>query len=261
MYVHSLVCCTLADEATCSRVGRDLVQEGGSLVDGAIGSMLCLGVINSMASGIGGGGYMVVVNAETGLQEVIDFRDRAPASAFPLMYESSTNGSFWGGTSVAVPGEIHGMWTAWNRHGKLQWRDLVRGRLVLEDRGITSVLAGIIVFSFPVTRVCFSFLCLIASSRLFYFLMLTGGLIDGCPVCVCVLPVALCLLRLTSLVVHETPLQFLPAIKLARDGFTVTHYLAQGVKVCMCVCLYLYLYVSVFVIVCVYFSLFVYLCM
>ena len=99
MSMHAL---THADQATCSVIGRDLVQRGGSLVDGAIGSMLCLGVINSMASGIGGGGYMVVVNAETGAREVIDFRDRAPLAAHRLMYVNTTDASFFGATILAT---------------------------------------------------------------------------------------------------------------------------------------------------------------
>ena len=47
-------------------------------MDSAIASMLCLGVINSHSTGIGGGGFMLIYHRYTRFSEVIDFRENAP---------------------------------------------------------------------------------------------------------------------------------------------------------------------------------------
>jgi hypothetical protein len=57
----------------------------GGAVDAAVAATLCIGVVNSHSSGIGGGGFMVVYNGSGGA-EVIDFREMAPENATELMF-------------------------------------------------------------------------------------------------------------------------------------------------------------------------------
>ncbi|KAJ9067967.1 hypothetical protein DSO57_1033539 [Entomophthora muscae] len=42
------------EHETCSNVGQTMLLKGGSAVDAAIASALCVGVVNSFSSGIGG---------------------------------------------------------------------------------------------------------------------------------------------------------------------------------------------------------------
>jgi gamma-glutamyltranspeptidase / glutathione hydrolase len=73
-----------------------------------VGAELCVGVIGSYHSGIGGGGFMLVRDGK-GNYETIDFRESAPAAAFEDMYKHDVNASIRDGLSVAVPGELRGL--------------------------------------------------------------------------------------------------------------------------------------------------------
>lgn len=67
-------------------------------------------------SGIGGGGFMLVRDAN-GNYEAIDFRESAPAAAYEDMYSGNVDGSIFGGLSVAVPGEVAGLEYAHRKYG------------------------------------------------------------------------------------------------------------------------------------------------
>lgn len=69
------------DNEHCSKIGRDLLLKGGHAVDAAIGSMLCVGVINLHSTGIGGGGFMMIYDPFKKKAEMVDFRETAPMQA------------------------------------------------------------------------------------------------------------------------------------------------------------------------------------
>lgn len=69
-----------ADDWRCSRIGRDALREGGSAVDAAVASALCLGVVSPASSGVGGGAFMLVRLAD-GTAVVYDSRETAPLAA------------------------------------------------------------------------------------------------------------------------------------------------------------------------------------
>lgn len=70
-----------ADDARCSEVGASILRQGGHAVDAAVATTLCLGVVNSMASGIGGGGFMLVRSSATSQTQAFDLRETAPIAA------------------------------------------------------------------------------------------------------------------------------------------------------------------------------------
>ena len=82
-YEHAAVA---TDAARCSQVGADMLRKGGSAVDAAIASLLCVGVINLHSTGIGGGGFMVLYNATNKTATAIDHRETAPGRANSSMY-------------------------------------------------------------------------------------------------------------------------------------------------------------------------------
>ena len=82
-YEHAAVA---TDAAQCSVVGTDVLRNGGSAVDAAIASLLCVGVVNFHSTGIGGGGFMVYYNATSKTATTLDYRETAPGRANSSMY-------------------------------------------------------------------------------------------------------------------------------------------------------------------------------
>lgn len=75
------------DAGVCSEIGAGILKQGGSAVDAAISSLLCVGVVNCHSTGIGGGGFMLVYEAATGQSHALDYREVAPLAATYNMYE------------------------------------------------------------------------------------------------------------------------------------------------------------------------------
>ncbi|XP_020571329.1 gamma-glutamyltranspeptidase 1-like [Phalaenopsis equestris] len=118
------------DDRRCSRIGREVLKEGGHAVDATVASVLCLGVVSSASSGIGGGAFMILRLAD-GKAQAFDSRETAPLLASENMYGGNTSLKASGALSIGVPGELAGLHEAWNQHGKLPWSRLVRPAAIL----------------------------------------------------------------------------------------------------------------------------------
>jgi gamma-glutamyltranspeptidase / glutathione hydrolase / leukotriene-C4 hydrolase len=133
--IHASRGAVASESETCSKIGVEILKEGGSAVDAAISSTLCIGVVNMFSSGIGGGGFMIV--KLPGEQAwTIDFRETAPSASNSTMFLNDPSSSMLGGLSVGVPGEIRGFAEAHRRWGKLPWKRLFREPIKLA-RGFT----------------------------------------------------------------------------------------------------------------------------
>ena len=80
----------------CSRIGTQLIKDGGNAVDAIVGTVFCVGTTAMYHSGIGGGGFMLLRDKD-GNYEFVDFRETAPAAAFEDMYKNNTDASLYGG--------------------------------------------------------------------------------------------------------------------------------------------------------------------
>jgi gamma-glutamyltranspeptidase/glutathione hydrolase len=68
-----------------SRIGADVIRDGGTAVDAAVAVAFALAVVHPTAGNIGGGGFMVYRPAK-GDAVAYDFREVAPAKASPTMF-------------------------------------------------------------------------------------------------------------------------------------------------------------------------------
>ncbi|KAM0969724.1 hypothetical protein FF1_017939 [Malus domestica] len=124
-----------ADDARCSEIGASMLRQGGHAVDAAVATALCLGVVNSMASGIGGGGFMLVRSSATSQTQAFDMRETAPLAASQNMYASNPKAKAEGALSMGVPGEIAGLHEAWLQYGRIAWRTLFQPAIKLARDG------------------------------------------------------------------------------------------------------------------------------
>jgi len=72
------------DDGRCSRIGIDVLREGGHAVDAAVAASLCLGVVSPASSGIGGGAFMLIRLA-SGEVHAYDMRETAPMQASEVL--------------------------------------------------------------------------------------------------------------------------------------------------------------------------------
>lgn len=124
-----------ADDGRCSEIGASVLRQGGHAVDASVATALCVGVVNPMASGIGGGAFMIVRSSSTSKTQAFDMRETAPLAASKNMYANNIQDKYSGPLSIGVPGEIAGLHEAWLQHGRLPWRTLFRPAIKLARDG------------------------------------------------------------------------------------------------------------------------------
>jgi gamma-glutamyltranspeptidase/glutathione hydrolase len=132
---HGMV---VAQEATASRIGLEVLKAGGNAIDAAIATAFALAVVHPTAGNIGGGGF-IVFRPASGEPAAYDFREMAPAATTPAMF--LTNGKYdsvkhhESHLSVGVPGTVAGLHLAWKEHGSLPWERLLLPAIELARDG------------------------------------------------------------------------------------------------------------------------------
>ncbi len=131
-----------AQERLAAEVGRDIMVQGGNAVDAGVAVAFALAVTLPRAGNIGGGGFMLVHDAESGQTHAIDYREAAPAGAARDMFldetgEADSDKSLYSGAASGVPGTVAGMKLALDNHGSMAWADVIAPAIRLAEQGIT----------------------------------------------------------------------------------------------------------------------------
>jgi gamma-glutamyltranspeptidase/glutathione hydrolase len=138
-------------DAEASRIGLEVLRDGGNAVDAAIATAAALGVTEPYSAGIGGGGYLAYFDADSGEVTTIDGRETAPADmpsdAFVIPGSVSDTAPFGvaypfadqvaSGRSVGVPGTLATWETALDRFGTQSLRDILKPSILLATKGFT----------------------------------------------------------------------------------------------------------------------------
>ncbi|HLX59903.1 MAG TPA: gamma-glutamyltransferase [Planctomycetota bacterium] len=120
--------------AAASDVALSVLKQGGNAVDAAIALAFALQVTYPISGAMGGGGFMLVHPAPgAGDPVVFDYRECAPAAAWPTMYTKKE--SQYTHRAVAVPGTIRGLELAHRRFGSLAWAKLIQPAVALARDG------------------------------------------------------------------------------------------------------------------------------
>jgi len=117
-----------ADEYA-SQVGIEILKKGGNAIDAAVAVGFTLAVTYPGAGNIGGGGFMLI-HLKDGRDISIDYREKAPISAFKDMYLDS-NGNVVDGLSTVghlaggVPGSVAGLLYALEKYGTMSRQEVM----------------------------------------------------------------------------------------------------------------------------------------
>ncbi len=127
-----------SESAIASRVGLEVLRDGGNAVDAAVATAFAEAVTLPAAGNLGGGGFLLY-RSRAGVAVAYDFRETAPARAQESMFlregrydEDLHHNSH---IAVGVPGTVAGLHLAWREHGRLPWKRLLRPAIALARDG------------------------------------------------------------------------------------------------------------------------------
>jgi len=112
-----------------TKVGVDVLKDGGNAVDAAVAVGYALAVVYPAAGNLGGGGFMTIQLAD-GRKTFLDFREKAPLAATANMYLDKDGNVIRGASTkghlaVGVPGTVSGMELALAKYGTMKRAALI----------------------------------------------------------------------------------------------------------------------------------------
>jgi len=125
-----------ADHPLASQAGVDVLQRGGNVVDAAVAVGFALSVLRPASSGLGGGGFMVIWDADQQQAVALDYRERAPQAVSRDAYEATAGESRKGGLAVGVPGHVRGLCHALEKYGSLSLAEVLEPALRYATEGV-----------------------------------------------------------------------------------------------------------------------------
>lgn len=131
-----------SQEARASEIGLAMLRRGGHAVDAAVAVGFALAVTLPRAGNLGGGGFMLIHDAQRGETLALDYREMAPAAAHRDMYLDAAGAvdkakARYSHHSVGVPGTVAGLLAAHARFGRLPLAEVMAPAIMLARDGMT----------------------------------------------------------------------------------------------------------------------------
>lgn len=133
-----------------ARAGIEILKNGGNAIDAAVATAFALSAVEPNASGVGGGGFMLIRLATSKKVIVLDYRERAPAASVKDMFISDqSRQEKWsqeGGKASAIPGTLMGLKKALDQFGTMSLEEVLEPTLNYLENGfeISNSLSNII---------------------------------------------------------------------------------------------------------------------
>lgn len=108
-----------------TRAALEELSRGGNAVDAMIAAVLVTGVVNPTSSGLGGGGFALVLPPGRTEPTVLDFRETAPRALDQAAVDARPLPDEKRGHLVGVPGELAGLFELHRRFGTRPFAELV----------------------------------------------------------------------------------------------------------------------------------------
>ena len=130
-----------AQNALSAQAGADILAAGGNAVDAAVAVGFSLAVTLPRAGNLGGGGFMLIHDAEKDEEVAIDYREMAPLRATRDMYldengDVDPSRSKFSHLASGVPGTVAGMYLAHQKYGRLPWKRVLGPAIEQASDGI-----------------------------------------------------------------------------------------------------------------------------
>lgn len=119
-YINNIYCSSniiVSNHPKCTDLGKSLIKKG-SIIDTAIGVMLCEGVVSPQDSGIGGGFYGIFKIKKSVF--LVNARERTPQK---IKYRKEINKKF---CNIGIPSAIKGYKVLHDNFGKLSWKEILK---------------------------------------------------------------------------------------------------------------------------------------
>ena len=128
-----------------SKIGVEIMKQGGNAFDAMIATDLALLVSYPVAGNIGGGGFMVF-RMNDGNIGALDYRETAPQLATKDMYldangDVSPDKSQLGALAIAVPGTVAGLFEIHKKFGTIPFEKLIEPAIQLAKNGVVATEA------------------------------------------------------------------------------------------------------------------------
>lgn len=133
-------------DADASRIGIEVLRQGGNAIDAAVATAAALGVTEPFSAGIGGGGFMMIYLHDQDRVITLDGREEAPAAVTADLFrdpqDPAENLPFFpnrisSGLAVGVPGTPLNWQTALSRYGTLSLSAALAPAIELAETGFT----------------------------------------------------------------------------------------------------------------------------
>jgi len=132
----------VSQNAIASRVGAEILAQGGNAVDAAVAVGFALSVVLPRAGNLGGGGFMILYLAGEDKTIALDYRETAPEGASRDMF-LDRNGNVDNRLtrqhhlSAGVPGTVAGLAAALRDYGSMSLEEVLAPAIRLAEDGIT----------------------------------------------------------------------------------------------------------------------------